>query len=184
MDLGALDGCKGCCQSSEILSSLYPCFAQGLDKSTSAASNAPCRLHPSQSVPCKTAVELLPLLTNFYNQQLRSCYSKHLQRYGIWGDWDQPYLTLKPEYEAAQIGVFGKMVLNGHIYRGKKPVHWSPSSQTALAEAELEVRIGTPQHLVHIFSEFESRQCNRQHLGVTNVQAQSLAFVSHSGCWE
>ena len=49
-------------------------------------------------------------------------------------------MTLKPEYEAAQIGVFGKMVLNGHIYRGKKPVHWSPSSQTALAEAELEVR--------------------------------------------
>ena len=38
-----------------------------------------------------------------------------------------------------QIGVFGKMVLNGHIYRGRKPVHWSPSSGTALAEAELEV---------------------------------------------
>lgn len=60
------------------------------------------------------------------------------QRYGVWGDWDNPYLTLKPEYEAAQIGVFGQMVLKGYIYRGRKPVHWSPSSQTALAEAELE----------------------------------------------
>jgi isoleucyl-tRNA synthetase len=40
-----------------------------------------------------------------------------------------------------QIGVFGQMVLNGHIYRGRKPVHWSPSSGTALAEAELEVPI-------------------------------------------
>ena len=60
------------------------------------------------------------------------------QRYGVWGDWEHPYLTLKPEYEAAQIGVFGKMFLEGYIYRGHKPVHWSPSSKTALAEAELE----------------------------------------------
>ncbi len=60
------------------------------------------------------------------------------KRYGVWGDWDNPYLTLKPEYEAAQIGVFAQMVLKGYIYRGLKPVHWSPSSKTALAEAELE----------------------------------------------
>lgn len=60
------------------------------------------------------------------------------KRYGVWGDWEHPYLTLKPEYEAAQIGVFGQMVLKGYIYRGLKPVHWSPSSKTALAEAELE----------------------------------------------
>ena len=60
------------------------------------------------------------------------------KRYGVWGDWENPYLTLKPEYEAAQIAVFGKMVLEGYIYRGRKPVHWSPSSKTALAEAELE----------------------------------------------
>nr|WP_228039525.1 isoleucine--tRNA ligase [Dolichospermum sp. LEGE 00240] len=60
------------------------------------------------------------------------------KRYGIWGDWENPYLTLKPEYEAAQIGVFGEMFLKGYIYRGLKPVHWSPSSKTALAEAELE----------------------------------------------
>jgi len=60
------------------------------------------------------------------------------QRYGVWGDWKNPYLTLTPEYEAAQIGVFGKMALKGYIYRGLKPVHWSPSSRTALAEAELE----------------------------------------------
>ncbi len=63
---------------------------------------------------------------------------QNFQRYGIWGDWNHPYLTLKPEYEAAQIGVFGQMFLKGYIYRGLKPVHWSPSSKTALAEAELE----------------------------------------------
>ncbi|XAR68415.1 Isoleucine--tRNA ligase [Bertholletia excelsa] len=60
------------------------------------------------------------------------------KRYGVWGDWDHPYLTLDPEYEAAQVEVFGEMALKGYIYRGRKPVHWSPSSQTALAEAELE----------------------------------------------
>jgi len=60
------------------------------------------------------------------------------KRWGIWGDWENPYLTLKKSYESAQIGVFGKMFLNGYIYRGLKPVHWSPSSRTALAEAELE----------------------------------------------
>ncbi|MGF1676737.1 MAG: isoleucine--tRNA ligase, partial [Rivularia sp. (in: cyanobacteria)] len=60
------------------------------------------------------------------------------KRYGVWGDWEHPYLTYNPEYEAAQIAVFGDMFLKGYIYRGLKPVHWSPSSQTALAEAELE----------------------------------------------
>ncbi|MEL6780370.1 MAG: isoleucine--tRNA ligase [Cyanobacteria bacterium J06597_16] len=64
--------------------------------------------------------------------------SEGFQRYGVWGDWAHPYMTLQPEYEAAQLGVFGKMVENGHIYRGLRSVHWSPSSQTALAEAELE----------------------------------------------
>ena len=63
---------------------------------------------------------------------------KGFQRWGIWADWEQPYLTLQKEYESAQIRVFGEMVLKGHIYRGLKPVHWSPSSRTALAEAELE----------------------------------------------
>lgn len=61
--------------------------------------------------------------------------SPRLCRFGVWGEWEEPYLTLNPKYEAAQLEVFGKMFLNGHIYRGRKPVHWSPSSQTALAEA-------------------------------------------------
>ena len=47
------------------------------------------------------------------------------KRYGVWGDWDTPYATLQPVYEAAQIKVFGQMVTKGHIYRGKKPVRFS-----------------------------------------------------------
>jgi isoleucyl-tRNA synthetase len=60
------------------------------------------------------------------------------KKLGVWGDWDHPYLTMQPAYEAAQIHVFGQMALKGYIYRGFKPVYWSPSSRTALAEAELE----------------------------------------------
>lgn len=61
-----------------------------------------------------------------------------MRRFGVWADWEAPYLTMHPEYEAAQMEVFGRMFERGYIFRGRKPVHWSPSSRTALAEAELE----------------------------------------------
>lgn len=57
---------------------------------------------------------------------------------GVRGDWDNPYITLEKEYEAAQIKVFGEMAKKGYIYKGLKPVYWSPSSESALAEAEIE----------------------------------------------
>ncbi|KRG13540.1 isoleucine--tRNA ligase [Lederbergia galactosidilytica] len=60
------------------------------------------------------------------------------KRLGVRGDWENPYITLKPEYEAQQILVFGDMAKKGYIYKGKKPVYWSPSSESALAEAEIE----------------------------------------------
>lgn len=60
------------------------------------------------------------------------------RRLGVRGDWENPYITLKPEYEARQIRVFGEMAKKGYIYKGLKAVYWSPSSETALAEAEIE----------------------------------------------
>ncbi len=60
------------------------------------------------------------------------------KRLGVRGDWENPYVTLTPEYEAQQVRVFGEMAKNGHIYKGEKPVYWSPSSESALAEAEIE----------------------------------------------
>uniref|UniRef100_A0A2N9IBL3 isoleucine--tRNA ligase n=1 Tax=Fagus sylvatica TaxID=28930 RepID=A0A2N9IBL3_FAGSY len=73
------------------------------------------------------------------NKILKDIINRY-KRCGVWADWKNPYLTLDPEYEAAQIEVFGQMAIQGYIYRGRKPVHWSPSSRTALAEAELEVQ--------------------------------------------
>ncbi|MBK5445827.1 isoleucine--tRNA ligase [Peribacillus sp. TH24] len=63
---------------------------------------------------------------------------EQFKRIGVRGDWENPYITLKPEYEAQQIKVFGEMAKKGYIYKGKKPVYWSPSSESALAEAEIE----------------------------------------------
>lgn len=62
------------------------------------------------------------------------------RRLGIRGNWENPYITLKPEFEARQIEVFGKMAEKGYIYKGLKPVYWSPSSESALAEAEIEYK--------------------------------------------
>lgn len=60
------------------------------------------------------------------------------QRLGVLGEWENPYITLLPEFEAKQIEVFGKMAEKGLIYKGMKPVYWCPFDQTALAEAEIE----------------------------------------------
>lgn len=62
------------------------------------------------------------------------------KRLGVAGDWDHPYVTLTPDYVANQIRVFGKMAEKGYIYKGLKPIYWSPSSESSLAEAEIEYK--------------------------------------------
>ncbi len=60
------------------------------------------------------------------------------KRLGVFGDWERPYLTMDPRYEAQQIRALGKIIANGHLYRGLKPVHWCLDCRSALAEAEVE----------------------------------------------
>ncbi len=67
------------------------------------------------------------------HKQMEQCI-----RVGTFADYKHPYLTLMPEFEANQIDVFAKMAMEGLIYKGLKPVYWSPSSESALAEAEVE----------------------------------------------
>ena len=59
-------------------------------------------------------------------------------RFGVLGEWDRPYLTLRPEFEVKQLGIFGEMAKRGHIYKGLKTVYWCTHCETALAEAEIE----------------------------------------------
>src|SRR5579859_2020442 len=63
---------------------------------------------------------------------------EQFKRLGVFGDWEHPYLTMSPAYEAEVIGALADMVGDGFVYRGKKPVHWCVTCRTALAEAEVE----------------------------------------------
>ncbi|PLT30245.1 isoleucine--tRNA ligase [Peribacillus deserti] len=84
-----------------------------------------------------TVAEFRKLCEEYAYGQIDS-QREQFKRLGVRGDWDNPYITLKPEYEAQQIKVFGEMAKKGYIYKGLKPVYWSPSSESALAEAEIE----------------------------------------------
>ena len=74
---------------------------------------------------------------------------EQIRRLGLVGDFDHPYITLQKEYEARQIEIFAKMALRGLIYKGLKPVYWSPSSESALAEAEIEYKDVT-SHSIYV----------------------------------
>ncbi|MFP7494162.1 isoleucine--tRNA ligase [Terribacillus saccharophilus] len=84
-----------------------------------------------------TVAEFRRLCAEYAMQQIDNQRTQFKQL-GVRGDWDNPYITLTKDYEAAQIKVFGEMAERGYIYKGMKPVYWSPSSESALAEAEIE----------------------------------------------
>ncbi len=74
---------------------------------------------------------------------------EQFKRLGSIGDYDYPYLTLRPEYEAKQVEVFGEMAKKGYMYKGLKPVYWCPDCNTALAEAEIEYS-NDPCHSIYV----------------------------------
>lgn len=73
-----------------------------------------------------------------YAYKFRDIQRDEFKRLGVIGDWEDPYMTLNPEYEAAQIGAFADMVEKDLVYKGQKPVYWCIDCQTALAAAEIE----------------------------------------------
>ena len=85
------------------------------------------------------------------------------KRLGILGNWDNPYITLMPEYEAEQLKVFKEIYENGYVYKGLKPVYWSPTTETALAEAEIEYK-DVESHSIYV--KFEGTQDLLDKLGV------------------
>eukprot|EP01130_Rhizamoeba_saxonica_P001154 TRINITY_DN1103_c0_g1_i3.p1 TRINITY_DN1103_c0_g1~~TRINITY_DN1103_c0_g1_i3.p1 ORF type:complete len:954 (-),score=186.34 TRINITY_DN1103_c0_g1_i3:1041-3518(-) len=88
-------------------------------------------------VDSMSAVDIREKASEYAQQQIQ-LQKKHFMKWGVMGDWDKPYKTMQKIYEARQIGLFHTLYKKGLIYRGNKPVYWSPSSKTALAEAELE----------------------------------------------
>ncbi len=84
-----------------------------------------------------TPVELREKCREFAHKNLKG-QEAEFRRLGVLGDWQHPYLTINPEYEAEQVRVFGEMYKKGFIEKGLKPVYWCASCETALAEAEVE----------------------------------------------
>ena len=75
-----------------------------------------------------------------YARKFVKIQKKEFQRLGVYGDWNNPYLTLLPEYEAQEVRIFADLALSGYIYRGKRPIYWCTRCETALAEAEIEYK--------------------------------------------
>ena len=73
-----------------------------------------------------------------YAQKYVNIQREGFKRLGVVGDWENPYLTMDPGFEAEEVKVFGEMYKKGYIYKGLKPVYWCPKDETALAEAEIE----------------------------------------------
>lgn len=82
------------------------------------------------------------------------------KRLGVWGDWEHPYLTIAPDFEAEQIRVFGQMYKNGYVEKGLKPVYWCASCETALAEAEVEYADHTSTS-IYVRFKFDEESTNK-----------------------
>ncbi|MGA6974446.1 MAG: class I tRNA ligase family protein, partial [Candidatus Binatus sp.] len=96
------------------------------------------------------------------------------RRLGVIGDWFKPYLTMAPEYDAAEIRVLRKMVENGYVYRGRRPVHWCFDCRSALAEAEVEYRDHVSPSIYVAFA-FNS---NLHDAGILAAEANDRAELS------
>ena len=83
--------------------------------------------------------EFRKLCENYANEQINN-QKKQFKALNVIADWDNPYITMSKEFEAKQIEVFAVMAKKGLIFKGLKPVYWSPSSESALAEAEIEYK--------------------------------------------
>jgi len=84
------------------------------------------------------------------------------KRLGVLGDWDRPYLTMAPRYEAQQLRAFGRIIENGHLYKGVKPVHWCLDCRSALAEAEVEYEEKTSPAIDVAFQVADLRDLERR----------------------
>ncbi len=95
-----------------------------------------------------SVVELRKMCEDFVGGYIND-QRNQFKRLGVIGEWDNPYITLKHEFEAEQIKVFAQMADKGYIYRGLKPVYWCPECKTALAEAEIEYA-EDPCHSIYV----------------------------------
>ena len=95
------------------------------------------------------------------------------KRLGVLGDWDHPYLTMTPRFEAEQLRAFALIIKNGHVYKGYKPVHWCLNCRSALAEAEVEYEDKTSPSIYVRFRGGRSRRSGAAASGSASRSALS-----------
>ncbi len=110
-----------------------------------------------------------------YAQRYVDIQRGQFQRLGVLGEWARPYLTMAPEYEAAILRVFRELVEAGYIYRGKKPVCWCPTCETALAEAEVEYE---DRDDMAIYAEFPIRSLTSVVIGTQTDDLEGASVVA------
>ena len=122
-----------------------------------------------------TPAELRAKCREFAHKNLKGQESE-FKRLGILGNWDEPYLTIDPEYEAEQIRVFGEMYKKGYIEKGLKPVYWCASCETALAEAEVEYADHTSTS-IYVRFKFDEESTKKINTIVSKTEGKSVYAV-------
>ncbi|HUG72717.1 MAG TPA: isoleucine--tRNA ligase, partial [Steroidobacteraceae bacterium] len=111
-----------------------------------------------------------------YAQEQIELQRRDFRRLGVFGDWERPYLTMDPRFEAQQIRALGKVIANGHFYKGAKPVYWCLDCRSALAEAEVEYEDHDSQAIDVAFEVEDVTELARR-TGVRADAAQGAAIV-------
>lgn len=128
--------------------------------------------------------ELRAKCREFAHKNLKGQESE-FKRLGVLGNWENPYLTINPEYEAEQVRVFGEMYKKGYIEKGLKPVYWCASCETALAEAEVEYadHTSTSIYVRFKFDEDSSQKINNGVLSSVNNNKPIYAIIWTTTPW-
>ncbi len=122
-----------------------------------------------------TPAELRAKCREFAHKNLKG-QEGEFKRLGILGNWDEPYLTIDPEYEAEQVRVFGEMYKKGYIEKGLKPVYWCASCETALAEAEVEYADHTSTS-IYVRFKFDEESTKKINTIVSKTEGKSVYAI-------
>lgn len=128
-----------------------------------------------------TPIELREKCREFACKNLKG-QETEFKRLGVLGNWENPYLTIAPEFEAEQIRVFGEMYENGYIEKGLKSVHWCTSCETALAEAEVEYADHTSTS-IYVRFKFDDESTNKIKELVNSSQLKANNSPIYSVIW-
>ncbi len=122
-----------------------------------------------------TPAELREKCREFAHKNLKGQESE-FKRLGVWGDWEHPYLTIDPDFEAEQVRVFGEMYKKGYIEKGLKPVYWCASCETALAEAEVEYADHTSTS-IYVRFKFDEESTNKINKLINGAEGKDIYAV-------